>query len=73
MRCKLTALPNTYEDPRDGRQVLRAIDAPATPVWLRALPALQTLRQVWLPQCYARPLTSRCAGAAQRSSPPRHG
>jgi transposase len=40
---------------RDGHQVLRAIDDPATPVWLRALPALQTLRQVWLQQFYASP------------------
>jgi transposase len=38
-----------------GRHVLWAIYAPATPVWLRELPAIQTLRQVWLPQFYASP------------------
>jgi transposase len=38
-----------------GRQVLGAISDPATPVWLRELPAIQTLRQVGLPQCYALP------------------
>jgi transposase len=35
--------------------VLRAIYDPATPVWLRELPAIQTLRQVWLQQFYAMP------------------
>jgi transposase len=39
----------------DGRHVLWAIYDPATPVWLRELPAIQTLRQVWLQQCYASP------------------
>jgi len=39
----------------DGRQVLEAIDDPATPGWLRELPAIHTLRQVWLQQFYARP------------------
>lgn len=39
----------------DGRQVLEAIYDPATPVWLRELPAIQTLRQVWLQQFYASP------------------
>jgi hypothetical protein len=39
----------------DGRQVLRAIYDPATPGWLRELPAIQTLRQVWLQQFYASP------------------
>jgi len=39
----------------DGRQVLWAIYDPATPGWLRELPAIQTLRQVWLQQFYATP------------------
>jgi transposase len=39
----------------DGHQLLLAIYAPAAPVWRRELPALQTLRQVWLRQFYARP------------------
>src|SRR5215813_1465838 len=39
----------------DGRQVLWAIYDPATPGWLRELPAIQTLRQVWLQQFSASP------------------
>jgi len=38
-----------------GRQVLWAIYDPATPIWLRELPALQTRRQGWLQQCSALP------------------
>jgi transposase len=32
----------------DGLSVLQAASADAAPVWLRQIPALQTLRQVWL-------------------------
>jgi transposase len=39
----------------DGRQLLGALDDPATPAWLRELPAIQTLRRVWLQQFYATP------------------
>jgi transposase len=39
----------------DGRQLLGAIYEPATPAWLREMPAIQTLRQVWLQQFYATP------------------
>jgi transposase len=39
----------------DGRQLLWAIDDPATPAWLREIPAIQTLRWVWLQQFYATP------------------
>lgn len=39
----------------DGGQLLWALDGPATPAWRRELPAIQTLRQVGLPQCYATP------------------
>jgi transposase len=39
----------------DGRPLLWAIDDPATPAWLRELPAIQTLRRVWLQQFYATP------------------
>jgi transposase len=39
----------------DGRHVLGALYEPATPVWLRELPGIQTLRQVWLQQFYASP------------------
>ena len=39
----------------DGRQLLWAIYDPTTPAWLREVPAIQTLRQVWLQQFYASP------------------
>lgn len=34
----------------DGHTLLAAVYAPAAPVWLRELPAVQTLRQVWVHQ-----------------------
>lgn len=37
---------------RDGEQLLRAIDDPAAPVWLRQIPAVITLRQVWIQQYF---------------------
>jgi transposase len=37
---------------QDGSTVLAAVDAPAAPGWLRALPALQVLRRVWIEQYY---------------------
>jgi transposase len=37
----------------DGFQLLRAVYAPAAPPWLRTVPAVQTLRRVWLQQYYA--------------------
>ena len=37
----------------DGRQLLLALAAPTAPVWLGEIPALQTLRQVWIQQFYA--------------------
>jgi hypothetical protein len=39
----------------DGHQVLGQVSAPNAPVWLRELPAIQVLRQVWVPQCSAAP------------------
>jgi transposase len=35
---------------RDGAQLLQALYAPEAPPWLREVPAVQTLRQVWLEQ-----------------------
>ena len=32
----------------DGLRLLRALDAPDAPPWLRDIPALQTLRRVWI-------------------------
>lgn len=37
----------------DGFQLLRWIYATATPVWVREIPAVEVLRQVWLQQFYA--------------------
>jgi transposase len=38
---------------RDGVRLLRAVYAPAAPAWLRTVPAVETLRRVWLQQYYA--------------------
>jgi transposase len=37
----------------DGFQLLAAVYAPSAPPWLREVPAVQTLRQVWVQQFYA--------------------
>jgi transposase len=37
----------------DGFRLLGAIYAPEAPAWLRALPAVEALRQVWVQQYYA--------------------
>jgi transposase len=39
----------------DGHHLLWALSEPATPAWLREMPAIQLLRQVWLQQFYAPP------------------
>lgn len=37
---------------RDGYHLLEAVRAPGAPGWLRDLPAVETLRQVWVQQYY---------------------
>jgi len=37
----------------DGFSLLAALADPATPAWLREVPALETLRRVWIQQFYA--------------------
>ena len=37
----------------DGLQVLAAVYAPGAPGWLRAIPAVQTLRRMWLQNYHA--------------------
>jgi len=37
---------------RDGRQLLQAVYGTTAPPWLREVPAVETLRQVWLQQYY---------------------
>jgi transposase len=39
----------------DGRHRLWTLDQPVTPTWLREIPAVQTLRHVWLQQFSASP------------------
>lgn len=44
----------------DGLRLLQALDAAATPEWLRRIPAVQTLRRVWLQNyTWATPATLR--------------
>jgi hypothetical protein len=37
----------------DGFSLLAALEDPATPAWLREVPALEILRRVWIQQFYA--------------------
>lgn len=46
-----TALAETIG--ADGRRLLTALSAPNSPAWLRAVPAVETLRRVWVQQYYA--------------------
>jgi transposase len=39
----------------DGLRLLRAVGAADAPAWVRQLPAVQTLRRVWVEQYYASP------------------
>ena len=48
-----SALAKTIE--ADGFQLLEWVSAPGAPDWLRELPAVNVLRQVWLQQFYATP------------------
>jgi transposase len=59
-RCDESRIPAGQEQRRafarqvgeDGRALLAAIDAPDAPAWLGAMPAVGTLRLVWLQQFY---------------------
>ena len=44
---------------QDGRLLLQHIYAAPNPAWLRELPALAILRQVWIQQFYAEPEQAR--------------
>jgi transposase len=37
----------------DGRRLLEAVRAPSAPAWLREIPAVETLRQVWVQHYHA--------------------
>jgi transposase len=55
----------------DGHTLLAAIYAPTAPVWLREIPAVQVLRQVWLQNYYAPdPVTGLMGLRATRDLPP---
>jgi len=54
----------------DGRTLLAAVYAPDAPVWLRELPAAQTLRQVWLQQYTAVPADAAMRWRAEEDQPP---
>jgi hypothetical protein len=55
----------------DGFALLEAVDAAEAPSWLGEVPAVQTLRRLWLQQYYRTTATSRaCAGAARVSCRP---
>jgi transposase len=50
---------------RDGYRLLEQVAAPAAPPWLRAIPAVDTLRRIWIQQFY-RTTTSRGAEVVRR-------
>ena len=54
----------------DGRQLLRAVDAPTAPAWLRELPAVQTLRRVWVQQFHAANADERVHWRTAEDLPP---
>jgi len=55
----------------DGFELLAGIFAPEAPGWLRELPAVETLRRVWLQQYYA-PDASPIRWRSSTDSPPAH-
>lgn len=54
----------------DGRGLLHQIYATAAPAWLRDLPAVQTLRQVWCQQYHAVPADAPMRWRASAELPP---
>jgi hypothetical protein len=44
------AMPRPHAEPigRDGHQRLAAVIAPGAPIWLREIPAVELLRQIWV-------------------------
>jgi transposase len=54
----------------DGRTLLSAVYAPEAPAWLRELPAVQTLRQIWLQQYEAVPADAPMRWRALADQPP---
>lgn len=54
----------------DGRRLLAALFAPSAPVWLRELPAVRTLQQVWVQQFYALPADQPMRWRKPEDAPP---
>ncbi len=54
----------------DGRRLLLALYAPAAPAWLREIPAVAVLRQVWVQQYHAPDEAGGVRGRATTDIPP---
>jgi transposase len=54
----------------DGRSLLTAVYGPTAPSWLRHVPAIQTLRQVWLQQFVT--VEDQLTLRAEKDQPPAH-
>jgi len=54
----------------DGRQLLQAVCAPATPAWLREVPAVEALRQIWVQQYHAPDETGAVRWRTDGDQPP---
>jgi transposase len=76
-RCDESRIPAGQEQRRafaqrigeDGRALLAAVDAPEAPAWLRDVPAVATLRRVWLQQFYREADTIRWRTEAEGTPP----
>ena len=62
------ALTNTIG--HDGFTLLEAVFAPLAPEWLRQLPAIETLRQVWIQQFYPPGDDGSVQGRSVKDMPP---
>jgi transposase len=54
----------------DGRRLLQAVYAPAAPAWLREVPAVEVLRQIWVQQYYAPDVEGAVRWRDDRDRPP---
>ena len=52
----------------DGRRLLTAVYEPLAPAWLRELPAVETLRRVWVQQFFEE--AGRCRRFRNDNIPP---
>ena len=57
---------------QDGYHLLAAIDSDEAPVWLRELPSVQVMRQVWIQQYYRGREGVHCRTKKQYGLPPNH-